>query len=666
MRICLLLLFLLFSYLSYSQEDTVQMQAVEISATSIYPYLETGRTLHIIDKEYIEHYHSKDIAALLESIAEIDVRTRGPHGMQADVSLRGGNAEQCLILVNGVKFNDAQTAHHNMNIPVSPDDIDYIEVLQGPAAFVYGANSYAGAINIVTKKPTQNSLYLHLNGGEHSLFGSHISSAFVKNKNSFYLSASHNRSEGYIENTDYINYKLYYRSMHLSKIGVFELQSGYINNAFGANSFYTPLYPDQFEEIQSEFAALQYKTGEKLRFFFTASWRRHRDRFELFREDENYYRHIGDFWISDTDTASFGSNYYYQGHNYHRTEQYLSNFRLAYKTKLGLSYFGMEYNKEKILSNVLGEELEQKIAVKGEESVFYTRSCGRDNYYLFFQHTYNAKKMAFHAGFMGHITNDFTINPYGSLSISYKWKTKNSVFISLTQAMRLPSFTDLYYQGPTNQGNPDLKAEESLSLESGYRFKGKKLKLNASIFRKYGYNTIDWVKENSLDLWQSHNHTDLITNGLQCNVQFSILELLQYDKRNQQLSIGFQYLEMEKESGDLISFYALDHLKSKIHFSIHQEIFKGFFIAGNIYHINRNGSYTAYENMQLVEKDYTDYFLCNLSLDYKHNVKKSGINLKYYVNVHNIFDTKYFDYANIIMPGRWISLGVKADFLFKK
>ena len=70
--------------------------------------------------------------------------------------------------------------------------------------------------------------------------------------------------------------------------------------------------------------------------------------------------------------------------------------------------------------------------------------------------------------------------------------------------------------------------------------------------------------------------------------------------------------------------------------------------------------------MQLVEKDYTDYFLCNLSLDYKHNVKKSGINLKYYVNVHNIFDTKYFDYANIIMPGRWISLGVKADFLFKK
>jgi vitamin B12 transporter len=262
MRFCLLILLVFSSYFSYSQKDTVLMQALEISAITMYPYLETGRTVHIIDKEYIEHFPSKDIAALLESIAEIDVRTRGPNGMQADISLRGGNAEQCLILVNGIKLNDAQTAHHNMNLPISPDDIEYIEVLQGPAAFVYGANSYAGAINIVTKKPKENSLYLHFSGGEHGLFGSHISSAFLKDKNSFYLSASHNRSEGYIENTDYINYRLYYRSVHFSKIGVFELQSGYINNAFGANSFYTPLYPDQFEQIKSEFAALQYKTGE--------------------------------------------------------------------------------------------------------------------------------------------------------------------------------------------------------------------------------------------------------------------------------------------------------------------------------------------------------------------------------------------------------------------
>src|SRR5690554_7573193 len=88
---------------------------------------------------------------ILNSINGVDVRQRGPFGTQADVSIDGGSFEQTMILWNGVKMGDAQTAHHSMNLPIPLEAIERIEVLKGPAARIYGINALTGAVNIVTK-----------------------------------------------------------------------------------------------------------------------------------------------------------------------------------------------------------------------------------------------------------------------------------------------------------------------------------------------------------------------------------------------------------------------------------------------------------------------------------------------------------------------------------
>src|SRR5438067_5307630 len=83
----------------------------------------------------------------------LDFAERAPNGVQGDLSIRGSSFGQTLILLNGQRLNDAQSGHHNMDIPVPLESISRIEVMRGSGSTLYGSDAIGGVINIITEPP---------------------------------------------------------------------------------------------------------------------------------------------------------------------------------------------------------------------------------------------------------------------------------------------------------------------------------------------------------------------------------------------------------------------------------------------------------------------------------------------------------------------------------
>ncbi|MBT8245139.1 MAG: TonB-dependent receptor [Winogradskyella sp.] len=109
------------------------------------------------------------------------------------------NAESPVaVVIDGMTLPDASA----MNMSLY--DIELLEFVKGPQGTLYGKNAIAGAVNIITKDPTnKNKTKVMLNAGNGGLFGAGISSsgAFVKNKFYYSINGRYSTFDGLINNT---------------------------------------------------------------------------------------------------------------------------------------------------------------------------------------------------------------------------------------------------------------------------------------------------------------------------------------------------------------------------------------------------------------------------------------------------------------------------------
>jgi iron complex outermembrane receptor protein len=127
--------------------DTVTVTATRVAV----PWGESGRSVEVLTGDEIEAHGVRSVPELLQLFPGLDVRRRGVHGVQADLSVRGGSFEQVLVLVDGVPVNNPQTGHHTLDLPVPVEAIERVEVLYGPGSALYGANAAGGVVQIFTK-----------------------------------------------------------------------------------------------------------------------------------------------------------------------------------------------------------------------------------------------------------------------------------------------------------------------------------------------------------------------------------------------------------------------------------------------------------------------------------------------------------------------------------
>src|SRR5947209_17057136 len=83
--------------------------------------------------------------------SSVYIQSRGAAGTQQDFSIRGASFEQTLLLVNGIRVNDEQSAHYNSDFAIPMDAVDRVEILRGAGSTLYGSDATGGVINILTK-----------------------------------------------------------------------------------------------------------------------------------------------------------------------------------------------------------------------------------------------------------------------------------------------------------------------------------------------------------------------------------------------------------------------------------------------------------------------------------------------------------------------------------
>lgn len=593
------------------------------------------RSIQVITSKQIQSMPVQNLAELLSYAINTDVRSRGSSGMQADVSIRGGSFDQTLVLLNGMNINDPQTGHHNMDIPVDITSINRIEILKGPGARVFGPNAFNGVINIITNEKTADHVSLSAMAGQYGLYNVSASTAFHTGNVSHNLQVSHSASDGFTENTDFNAMNLFY-SGSAGKSQKLEYQASYMKKAFGANSFYTPKYPDQYEITRTLFASVRYKTGFR-GFAPSFYFRRHYDKFELFRNNPPAW---------------------YTTHNYHFTDVLGSNANLFTSTgntsKLSIGY---DVRYERIRSNKLGDSLPTPLPVSGENGVYYTLGKDRTTAGLFVEESINYHKLSLSGGLLASYLSALPgkVTIYPGLDVAYQAGNHFRVYANANRTLRLPTFTDLYYNDATSKGDPNLKPEEAITIETGVKYNLAGVNAQMAVFKRYGRNMIDWVKLQNQDPWQAMNISQINVAGFETSFTLNMEELAPLQSFLNSITFDYAYLYANKSSSDFMSRYVLDILKHKADLLINHKLSKKWAASWAFSFQDREGGYIKYINTvpEANETPYKPFVLVNLQLSYK--LKKWLM----FAEASNLLNTDYVDFGNVPEAGRWIKMGVR-------
>jgi len=645
--------FLCFKPDGFAQQDTIQISEIEIQSSRIpHLYSENIRVMHVISRNDIEKSPALNLTELLSMIPSIDIRQRGAAGIQGDLSIRGGTFEQTMVLIDGVQMNDPQTGHHTLNLPLGLDDIERIEILEGPGSRTFGPNAFSGAINLITRNAKINRLQAGIMLGENGLNSQQLALNLHKKKWANVTSISRSSSDGYITNTDFNQLQLMNRLDYTLKSGKLSLTGGLINRSFGAYKFYTGTYPWQFEQVKTGMTNLHYESNGPVKIKAAIYWRRNHDRFELFREGDGWYNKQGSVYVMNGDTAGFPTAsglFHYAGHNYHRTDVMGTEANLSRNGRFGRTGNRVFVAQRKHPEQCIGRATEQAHLDRKQGKRYLTLVKTRHNLNGFAEYAVYARVISFSAGLLAYWNSDFGWYVHPGIDLGVNLHRNWRAFASVNQSLRLPTFTDLYYKGPVNEANPQLKPETSLNWESGIKFDRKRIRANATVFLREGKNIIDWVRPADSVKWISMNHTSIRTKGVEGQIGYYAPENSVW-YMPEQFALASAFYNNSKQSGNLQSAYALDYVRFKFVITSRHHLTTGLSFSWNLTYREREGGWYHAELKQSIP--YDPLWMLDARLTWQHK------QWKIVAGATNLFNTPYYDIANVQMPGRWITGGI--------
>jgi len=131
--------------------DTIIVTASRIPV----PLVAAGSSVSVIDREQIEARQSIFAADLLQDVPGVAVSQSGGIGSITQVRVRGAEANQVLVLIDGMEANDPAGNDEFGFQHLTTWDVERIEVVRGPQSALWGSDALAGVVNVITRPPTE-------------------------------------------------------------------------------------------------------------------------------------------------------------------------------------------------------------------------------------------------------------------------------------------------------------------------------------------------------------------------------------------------------------------------------------------------------------------------------------------------------------------------------
>jgi iron complex outermembrane receptor protein len=589
------------SFQANSQTDTTtqNLNEVIIQENRIQiPFSKQSRNISLIDRQQIETTPGRSLQEVLSFVPGVDVRQRGVTGVQADIGIRGGSFEQTLMLLNGIKLSDPQTGHHMMNIPVPLVNIDRIEVLKGPASRIFGQNAYTGAVNVITSLSDKQSLRLQGYGGDFGMKGINLAGSLPVGKYRQNLAVSYDDSNGHQYNSDYQVSNIFYEGgLDLNSKNSIRGMIAYTDRTFGANGFYTSAFPDQWESLQTTLGALSHTFNSGAFALNTRVYgRRNSDEYRLRRNEPQFYQ------------------------NNHTSDVFALETNGSYKSKLGVTGFGVELRKEQIESNNLGDHERSLTGIFLEQMV----NLG--------------EKTDIRAGVYSNYYSEYGWKHFPGLEVGFQATKAIRLYSGIGSSFRIPTYTDLFYVGPTNIGNPDLQPEQARSFEFGGKWAHSNWRGELVYFNRYSESVIEWTRVSANVPWKPQNFNEVTFNGIEASAYYRINPTGK-NVQIKELMFSYNFIDANFVAQPGIeSRYALTALRNQL-------------IGGVLVGFGEKVEWNT--KMRYVERISLDpYFLLDMRVDYNRMGK-----LGFFAEASNITNTDYIEAGTVQMPGRWFRAG---------
>ena len=580
-----------------SKRDT--LKEIIITSTRIeLPFKKDSRTMTIINAETIQNSAATNVADLLQQVAGVDIRRRGTGGAQADLYIRGGGFDQTLLLIDGIKMDDAQTGHHSLNAALPIEVIERIEIIKGPAARVFGQNAFTGAINIVTKKQLKNPVAINAERGSFGQTNASATIGKVYSNSEFIAHIGALTSDGYRNNSDYTNYNYFLKGTFNKNKQPIEMIATFFDKKFGAENFYTtnPTF-NEYEETQNSLVGFSttFQT-EKFKIKPRIYWRRGQDIFLLRRNNPAFYR------------------------NLHISNKVGVETNASYTSNMGITGFGVDVSRVSINSNNLGEH--HRIMAN-----------------VFLEHRFHFfdNQLDITPGVAITYFSDFKFHAFPGIDVGYQLSESIKIYGNLGTTYRIPTYTDLFYRDPVTIGNPDLQPEEAFSQEIGLKFNRGNFSGSMAFFNRHATNLIDYIRPNtSQTIFTATNITEVNTKGFEFDANYNF-KMVGF---TQTLSVGYSFLDDTiLEQNKELSRYSLNTLRHHFTTRFSSKILKN--LTQNI--IYKHAERTTGQSYNVWDASIV------LTL--------SEIDFTFTAN--NIFDADYIESGFVPMPGSNVLFGMR-------